>query len=81
MRLRLTLFAVALASTVVAAQRSTPPPATPARTTNKQLIVEFFAYQGARQDRADRFQAEDYVQHNPRFLRMDDFTGARGRAA
>ncbi|MBI4266455.1 MAG: hypothetical protein HY657_18950 [Acidobacteria bacterium] len=48
---------------------------------NKQLIVDFFAFTGGRQERADRFMTEDYVQHNPRFLRMDELTGARGRQA
>jgi predicted SnoaL-like aldol condensation-catalyzing enzyme len=48
---------------------------------NKQLIVEFFGFQGGRQARADRFLADDYVQHNPRFLKMDPITGARGRQA
>jgi predicted SnoaL-like aldol condensation-catalyzing enzyme len=48
---------------------------------NKQLIVDFFAFRGTRQERADKFLAPDYVQHNPRFLKMDLTTGARGRQA
>ncbi len=48
---------------------------------NKARIVEFFAFRGSREERAALFMTEDYVQHNPRFLRMDEFTGARGRDA
>jgi len=48
---------------------------------NKQLIIDFFAFRGGREERAAKFQTEDYIQHNPRFLRMDEFTGARGRQA
>jgi predicted SnoaL-like aldol condensation-catalyzing enzyme len=54
-----------------------------AQTTNasKQLIIDFFEFRGGREERAAKFQTEDYVQHHPRFLRMDEFTGARGRQA
>ncbi len=48
---------------------------------NKQILLDFFSYEGPRQERADRFMTEDYIQHNPRLLRMDDFTGASGRQA
>ncbi|MGE0593919.1 MAG: hypothetical protein AB7G23_16140 [Vicinamibacterales bacterium] len=48
---------------------------------NKARIVEFFGFRGSREERAALFMTEDYVQHNPRFLRMDEFTGARGRDA
>ena len=48
---------------------------------NKQLLLDFFHFQGTREERAARFLAEDYIQHNPRFLAMDKITGARGREA
>ncbi len=48
---------------------------------NKQLIVDFFGFTGSRDERASRFLAPDYIQHNPRFLRMDEITGARGNQA
>lgn len=74
------IVALLVTSNGLRAQRGSPPSGAPART-NKQLIVEFFAFQGSRQTRAETYQAVDYVQHNPRFLRMDEFTGARGREA
>ena len=51
---------------------------------DKQIIDDFFrAGQSgmSREARAAKFQAEDYVQHNPRFLKMDEITGKTGRAA
>lgn len=49
---------------------------------NKQLLLDFFAYEGGDDiDRMEQFMAEDYVQHNPRFLAMDKFTGATGNRA
>ncbi len=48
---------------------------------NKQLLLDFFAFEGTRIERMDRFLAEDYVQHNPRFLAMAEFTGATGNRA
>ena len=48
---------------------------------NKQLLLDFFHFQGTREERAAKFLADDYVQHNPRFLAMDKITGAKGRAA
>lgn len=74
--------AIAGASVLVCAAevaQAPAPPGTPA--ANKQLVIDFFAFQGGRQERVERFMAEDYVQHNPRFLKMDTFTGARGRQA
>jgi predicted SnoaL-like aldol condensation-catalyzing enzyme len=68
------VLAAGLATPLLVAQQA------PA-AANRQLIVEFFGFRGSRQDRANRFMAEDYVQHNPRFLKMDRFTGARGRQA
>ena len=50
--------------------------------SNKQILLDFFAFEGGtRQERAELFMTEDYIQHNPRFLRMDEITGARGREA
>lgn len=47
---------------------------------NKQLLLDFFASNGQpREERSARFQTEDYVQHNPRLLRIDEITGATGR--
>jgi predicted SnoaL-like aldol condensation-catalyzing enzyme len=48
---------------------------------NKQLLLDFFNYQGDRAERAARFFAEDYAQHNPRFLKMNEVTHASGRDA
>lgn len=49
--------------------------------TNKQLLLDFFAFEGTEIERMERFLADDYVQHNPRFLAMDKFTGASGGRA
>lgn len=48
---------------------------------NKQLLLDFFSFQGSDEERMQRFMAEDYIQHNPRFLAMDQFTGASGNRA
>ena len=48
---------------------------------NKQILLDFFSFQGSREVRAERFMTEDYIQHNPRLLRMDEITGASGRQA
>jgi len=48
---------------------------------NKQLLSDFFNSRGTREERSKRFQAENYVQHNPRALRIDEITGATGRQA
>ena len=71
----LVALACVAASAAVLAQRAST------ATVNKQLLVDFFGFTGTRQERADRFLAPDYVQHNPRFLKMDLFTGAHGRQA
>jgi predicted SnoaL-like aldol condensation-catalyzing enzyme len=46
---------------------------------NKQLLRDFFAFKGSLEERADRFLASDYIQHNPRLLRLDAITGATGK--
>jgi predicted SnoaL-like aldol condensation-catalyzing enzyme len=50
---------------------------------NKQLLIDFFesGRSMTREERSRRFQADGYIQHNPRALRMDEFTGAKGREA
>lgn len=48
---------------------------------NKQLVLDFFNDRGDRAARAARFFAEDYIQHNPRFLKMNEVTHATGRDA
>jgi predicted SnoaL-like aldol condensation-catalyzing enzyme len=49
---------------------------------NKQLLLDFFnSGTLPREERSRRFQSENYVQHNPRALRMDELTGATGRQA
>jgi predicted SnoaL-like aldol condensation-catalyzing enzyme len=66
------------------AQSSGPPAcsASPAQLeANKKLVLEFFTFAGTPEEQAKRFLTEDYIQHNPRLLRMDEITGARGRAA
>jgi len=62
----------------LAGQRPDPAAALEA---NKKLVLDWYAFPGSREDRARRFLADDYIQHNPRFLRMDEVTGARGRDA
>jgi predicted SnoaL-like aldol condensation-catalyzing enzyme len=46
---------------------------------NKQLLRDFFAFNGSLEERAERFLTVDYIQHNPRLLRLDAITGASGR--
>jgi len=58
-----------------------PPSAREGLAANKKVAIDNFQFQGSRDDRARMFLAEDYVQHNPRFLKMDRITGARGREA
>jgi len=50
---------------------------------NKKLLNDFFesCRTMSREERSKRFQADNYVQHNPRALRIDEFTGAKGRDA
>ena len=48
---------------------------------NKQLLLDFFEYEGSREERSARFQAEGYIQHNPRALKIDEITGATGNEA
>ncbi|MAY01694.1 MAG: hypothetical protein CMQ38_01805 [Gammaproteobacteria bacterium] len=48
---------------------------------NKQLLLDFFDFEGSGEERMEQFLAEDYIQHNPRFLAMDEFTGASGNRA
>ena len=48
---------------------------------NKQLLLDFFEFTGTREERAERFLSDNYIQHNPRFLRMNEITGALGRQA
>ena len=67
----------ALAASLLAQQG----PANVANEPPKQLILRFFGFQGTREERAAQTQTPDYIQHNPRFLRMDEITGARGNQA
>jgi predicted SnoaL-like aldol condensation-catalyzing enzyme len=71
-RNRVVLVAIAVALQIAsgAAQQSL--------AANKQLINDFFSFTGPREERAMRFMAETYKQHNPRFLKMDTYTGAQG---
>jgi predicted SnoaL-like aldol condensation-catalyzing enzyme len=49
---------------------------------NKQLLLDFFASGHlSREERSARFQTDDYIQHNPRLLKIDEITGATGRRA
>ena len=74
-----------LASTVAIlaiAWRPDPGPSTTAQAeleANKQILLDFFSFDGPRDVRAERFMTEDYIQHNPRLLKMDEITGASGR--
>jgi predicted SnoaL-like aldol condensation-catalyzing enzyme len=71
--LRLSSVALLIAATAL--------PASGQARDNRQRIIEFFAFMGTNQERADQLMTPDYVQHNPRFLRMDEITGAKGSAA
>ena len=49
---------------------------------NKQTLLTFFEARGlTREERSAKTQTDDYIQHNPRFLRMNEITGATGRQA
>jgi predicted SnoaL-like aldol condensation-catalyzing enzyme len=49
---------------------------------NKQLLLDFFdSRQLSPEERSERFQTDDYTQHNPRFLKLDEQTRASGRRA
>jgi predicted SnoaL-like aldol condensation-catalyzing enzyme len=50
---------------------------------NKKLLIDFFesGRTMSREERSRKFQADDYIQHNPRALRIDEITGAKGRDA
>jgi predicted SnoaL-like aldol condensation-catalyzing enzyme len=48
--------------------------------SNKALLLEFFRLGGDRAART-KMLAENYVQHNPRFLKMDQSTGKSGQQA
>src|SRR5215831_14107696 len=63
----------------VFAQAPAPDPAQLER--NKQLLIDFFNFQGDPAVKAERFFADDYIQHNPRFLKMNEVTHASGRDA
>jgi len=47
---------------------------------NKKLLMEFFRL-GADLDARTKMLADDYTQHNPRFLKMDEATHLEGKAA
>jgi predicted SnoaL-like aldol condensation-catalyzing enzyme len=46
---------------------------------NKQILLDFFSHGGTRAERSELFQTDDYIQHNPRLLKLDEITGASGR--
>jgi predicted SnoaL-like aldol condensation-catalyzing enzyme len=48
---------------------------------NKKLVLDFFASNLPLKARAEQFLTEDYVQHNPRLLRLDEVLGTEGREA
>ena len=47
---------------------------------NKKLLLEFFRL-GADRDARTQMLTDDYIQHNPRFLKMDEVTHLQGREA
>jgi predicted SnoaL-like aldol condensation-catalyzing enzyme len=47
---------------------------------NKRLLLEFFRLGGNLEARTQML-ADEYVQHNPRFLKMDEMTGKTGKQA
>ena len=73
--------ALVLAAVSPHAQTAPTAPTQAQLEANKKLLLDFFASQGTREEQSKRFQAEDYIQHNPRALRMDEITGAKGRHA
>lgn len=73
--------ALVLAAVSPHAQTAPTAPTQAQLEANKKLLLDFFASQGTREERSKRFQAEDYIQHNPRALRVDEITGAKGRHA
>lgn len=77
-----TVFVLLIAASQTGAQApASAPTPTEVREANKQLVIDFFAFEGDRELRASRFMTDDYVQHNPRFLAMDRLTGASGSQA
>jgi predicted SnoaL-like aldol condensation-catalyzing enzyme len=78
-------FAQAPASAQTTAQANRPvvaakvPPASEsaAHEANKNLLLEFFRLGGDLEGRR-KMLTDDYVQHNPRFLKMDETTGKKG---
>ena len=81
-------WAIAVVASAVAifaiAGRPDPEAGRPSQTeldANKQILLDFFSFEGSREVRAERFMTEDYIQHNPRLLRMYEITGASGRQA
>lgn len=76
------LTASIMMAAIPAQDQTAPPGRTPARLeANKKLLLDFFASGGSREERSRRFQADDYIQHNPRALRLDEITHATGRRA
>ena len=47
---------------------------------NKKLLLEFFRL-GPNLDARTQMLTDDYTQHNPRFLKMDEATGLKGKQA
>ena len=47
---------------------------------NKKLLLEFFRL-GPNLDARTQMLSADYIQHNPRFLKMDEVTHLRGKEA
>ena len=74
----LSLLALALMSTAMFAQS---PTSASELERNKQLVIDFFNDKGDAAARGRRFMVEDYIQHSPRYLRMNEVTHASGREA
>lgn len=71
-----------LAWTLCGAQTPEPGPCNVSQAelnANKQLLLDFFNSEGTRRERAERFMADDYIQHNARLRKVDEITGASGR--
>jgi predicted SnoaL-like aldol condensation-catalyzing enzyme len=47
---------------------------------NKKVLLDFFRL-GPDLDARTRMLTDDYTQHNPRFLKMDEATGLKGKPA
>jgi predicted SnoaL-like aldol condensation-catalyzing enzyme len=70
----------AMALLALVARAEQPGEAVARLEANKKLLLEFFRL-GADREARMKMLADDYIQHNPRFLATDKITGKKGREA